>query len=307
MRLGFLGAGVMGRGMVLNLVGAGHEVHVYNRSRERLAALVGRGAIAAETPAQAAAGADAVLSCVTDAAAVASVWQGPEGALQAMAAGTLAIDLSTIGPSASKALAEACASRTVAFVDAPVTGGEGGARDGVLTVFAAGAAEALDRAWPLFEAIGRRIHRVGVVGDGQAVKLIQNLVGGLNLLAAAEGVAVAEAVGLSGREVLAMLGETTSQSRSAEILLERLGSGNTEPGFSTRNRLKDFSLALELAHGADCPLPLSAAGIEIFWSAMARGLAELDQTAVQRVAGRGAWRAAERAGADAPGKAKGRS
>ncbi len=288
LRVGVLGAGVMARGMIRNLIGAGHEVRVYNRTAARVEPLVAAGAEAARTPAEAAMGMDAVMSCVTDAAAMRAVWLGQEGALAALPPGALAIDLSTIGPAAARALAAACQTHPAVFVDAPITGGEAGAAQGTLTIFASGDDAALDRAQPLFEAIGRRVHRVGPAGSGQAVKLIQNLVGGLNLLAAAEGVALAHAAGLSGATVLGMLGETTSQSRSAEILLDRLGSGRTEPGFSVRNRLKDFTLALELAHASDCPLPLSAAGIELMWSAVAQGLGELDQTAVWRVAGRGA-------------------
>lgn len=295
MRVGYLGAGVMARGMIGNLVAAGHAVRVFNRTPARLEPLAAAGAEAARTPAEAAIGADAVMSCVTDAAAVHAVWLGQEGALAALEAGGLAVDLSTIGPAAARALAGACAARGVAFVDAPITGGEAGAANGTLTLFASGEAAALDRAAPLFQAIGRRVYRVGAAGSGQAVKLVQNLVGGLNLLAAAEGAALAEAAGLSGASVLAMLGETTSQSRSAEILLERLQSGRDEPGFSLRNRLKDFELALALAHASDCPLPLSAAGIELCWAAVARGLGDLDQSAVWRVAGRGA--AADGAGA----------
>lgn len=288
MRVGFLGAGVMARGMIRNLLKAGHEVCVYNRTPARAEALGADGARTAASPAGAADGADAVLSCVTDAAAVQAVWLGEAGALAAIGRGTLAVDLSTIGPAAARMLAAACAQRGVDFVDAPITGGEAGAGEGTLTIFASGDDRALDRAQVLFEALGRRIHRLGAAGNGQAVKLVQNLVGGLNLLAAAEGVAVAQSAGLDGAHVLSMLAETTSQSRSAEILLDRLESGNTQPGFSVRNRLKDFALALDLAHACDCPLPLAAAGIELFWTAVARGLGELDQSAVWRVAGRGA-------------------
>jgi 3-hydroxyisobutyrate dehydrogenase-like beta-hydroxyacid dehydrogenase len=169
MRVGFLGAGVMARGMIRNLVGAGHQVHVYNRTAVRVEPLVAAGARAARTPAEAAREADAVLSCVTNAAAVEAVWLGADGALGALAPGALAVDLSTIGPAASRSLAAACAARSAAFVDAPITGGEAGARDGTLTIFASGEDAALDRAQPIFQAIGRRVHRVGDVGSGQAV------------------------------------------------------------------------------------------------------------------------------------------
>lgn len=287
MRVGFLGAGVMGAGMVTNLLKAGHEVRVYNRTPARLEPLVRSGARAAATPAEAAQGAEVVASCVTDTAAVRAVWLGEAGALAAAPPGAVAVDLSTVGPAAAREIAQACADRQIAFLDAPVTGGEAGAREGSLTVFVGGEGAALERARPFFDAIARVVHAVGPVGAGQAVKLIQNLVGGLNLAAAAEGYALALALGLDGERVLEMLGATTSQSRSAEILLDRVRSGRTEPGFSLANRLKDFVLALDMAHAAACPLPLTAAGSEMFWQAAAQGMGELDQTVVRAVAGRG--------------------
>ena len=286
MRVGFLGAGVMAGGMVRNLDACGHQVTVYNRTQARLEPLLALGARAASTPAEAATDADIVASCVTDAQAVKAVWLARDGALSAMREGTLAIDLSTIAPGDAQALASACRHRGVAFIDAPVTGGEAGARDGTLTLFMGGEAADIERARPFCEAIGRRLHHVGPVGSGQAVKLVQNLVGGLTLVAAAEGAALAQAYGLDAASVLGMLGETTAQSRSVDILLDRLRSGRTEPGFSVRNRLKDFRLAQDMARACVCPLPLAAVGTEIMTLAEANGLGELDQTAVVRVCGR---------------------
>lgn len=277
----------MARGMVRNLLAAGHEVLVYNRTADRLAALAELGAVPADRPAEAAAGADIVASCVTDAQAVRSVWLGADGALEAMAPGGLALDCSTIAPQDAIALAGACRARDIAFVDAPITGGEAGAREGTLTVFMGGEAADVERARPFAEAVGRRLHHVGPVGSGQAVKLVQNLVGGLALVAAAEGAALAEAYGLDATTVLGMLGETTAQSRSVEILLDRLRSGDTAPGFSVRNRIKDFRLAMDMGRQVACPLPLGAVATEQMVLADAKGFGEWDQTSVWRVAGRG--------------------
>jgi len=284
MRVGFLGAGVMARGMVKNLLSHGHEVRVYNRTPERVARLVALGAMAAASPADAARGADVVASCVTDGAAVREVWLGSGGALAATAPGALAIDLSTIAPADAQALARACREAGVAFVDAPITGGEAGADAGTLTIFVGGEADDVATAQPFFGAIGQVVHHVGAVGSGQAVKLVQNLVGGLNLLAAIEGGALAQAYGLEPTAVLAMLEKTTAQSRSAEILLDRLRTGNVQPGFSLHNRLKDFRLALDMAHAAACPVPLAAAGAQACVRAVAQGLGDLDQTTVWQTA-----------------------
>jgi len=279
--IGFIGAGVMARGMVHNLLRAGHRVRLTNRTRAHAEPLLRAGAQWADSPREAVDGADLAASCVTDGEAVREVALGPQGIIHAPRAPRVFVDLSTIAPAEARDIAHALGTVGIAMVDAPVTGGDRGAQEGTLTLFVGGPAEAIQAAQPLFAAVGRTVHRMGDIGQGQAMKLMQNLVGGLNLLAAVEGAALAEAYGLDPVQVLGMLRATTSQSRMAEVLEERLVSGDRQPGFSVANRLKDFYLALEMAHRAHVPSPLAAVGAELMAEAMALGWGDLDQTVVR--------------------------
>jgi 3-hydroxyisobutyrate dehydrogenase-like beta-hydroxyacid dehydrogenase len=286
MRIGFLGAGVMAQGMVANLLAKGHQVTLYNRTRERAQPLLDLGARWADTPAQAAQGQEAVLSCVADGSAVAHLALGPQGIREGAAPGLLYVDLSTISPSQVQAVAQELASVGVEMVDAPVTGLDKGAREGTLTAFVGGSPQAVERARPILEAFCRRIHVMGDLGSGQAMKLLQNLVGGLNLLAAAEGARLGEAYGFDPVRALRLLADTVSHSRMVDLLAERLESKNTQPGFALRHRLKDFYLALDLARERKVPLPLAAMGATINLRAHAQGLGEFDQSQVWQVVGR---------------------
>lgn len=287
LQIGFVGAGVMAQGMVANLIRAGHSVRIHNRTRAHAQPLLDLGAVWADRPALAADGADLAVTCVTDGDAVWEMALGQGGVREAAHRPALYVDMSTISPARTREIAQALARDGISMIDAPVTGGDRGAREGTLTIFVGGDQAAIARARPLFEAVGSTVHPMGGVGQGQAMKLIQNLVGGLNLLAAVEGANLAEAYGLGAAEVLEMLTRTTSQSRMAEVLADRIRSRDDRPGFSVANRLKDFYLALEMAHGAHVPSPLSAVGAEMMAEAASLGWGERDQTTVLKARRRG--------------------
>ncbi len=284
--VGYIGAGVMASGMVANLLKAGHEVRLFNRTRAHAEPLLERGAVWGDSPAQVADRADIAVSCVTDGDAVREVALGPQGIRQARSAPGLYVDMSTIAPADARSIAVELAKAGIPMIDAPVTGGDQGAREGTLTIFVGGDPEAVQAAEPLFRAVGQTVHLMGETGQGQAMKLIQNLVGGLNLLAAVEGASLANAYGLEPASVLERLEATTSQSRMAEIFSDRVRSGDDQPGFSVANRLKDFYLALDMARRARVPLPLSAVGAELMAEAAALGWGNLDQTVVWHARGR---------------------
>lgn len=278
MNIGFIGLGIMGSGMAHNLQRAGHRLTVYNRNRQRTEALAQAGVQVADSPAMASRGVDIVASCVTDGAALHDIAEGPEGILAGLQPGTLWIDCSTVAPSDARHFAAACAQMGASFLDAPVTGGDKGAREGILTVMVGGDAADFERAQPFFAAIGRRIEHTGPVGAGQATKLVQNLIGGLNLVAGMEGLLLASRLGLDLSKLLDLLGDTTAQSRALQLLGVRLQSGDFSPSFSAQNRQKDFRLALDLAHSVEQPMPLTAQASELMSLVLSRGLGAQDQT-----------------------------
>lgn len=292
MRVAFVGLGTMGAPMALRLVAAGHKLTVFNRTYERVRALEAAGADVARTPSQAAATAEAICTCVTDATALRAVALGPDGILQVSdtggnsGSGKLWIDFSTIGPSAVIDLAASAAPLGIHMVDAPVTGGDRGAKDGTLTVLVGGEKADVAAASPLLHAVGRRIAHMGPLGSGQVTKLVQNLIGGINLVAAAEGLSLARRLGLDPKALAHLLTETTADSFQLRVLSGRIDDDDRRPGFSVANREKDFRLALDMARDVDFAAFASATASQIMTRALQAGLGDQDQTSVWDVVDR---------------------
>lgn len=258
MRLGFVGLGIMGRPMARNLLKAGFSLTVYNRSRAPVDELVRDGATPAANAAGTAAGADAVITMVRNAADVVDVIAGPTGILTGAAPGLLVIDMSTIDPETSRRMGTACADRGVRYIDAPVSGGELGAQQGTLSIMVGGAAADVEAARPIFQALGKTVVHVGGVGMGHTVKLCNQIICGLNLLAAAEGLAFARAAGADLAKVL----EVVTAGAAGSWMLSRLGPKMIEhdfkPGFTVALQQKDLRLAQAAAEGLAFPLPGTA-------------------------------------------------
>jgi len=282
MNVGFVGLGVMGGSMAANLVRAGHTVTVYNRTRARCEPLRALGAMVAESPRGAAEGQDAVVTIVTDDAALHAVCEGPDGVLAGLPATALLIDMSTVAPSTARVLAEAATAQGAAFLDAPVTGGDVGARDATLTIMVGGQDDDFDRAEPLLRAMGRHIVHVGDVGQGQTMKLVANLVSGMTLMVAGEGIALGVRLGLPLDLLDEVLPYSSAQSFEVRKLLDRLGEQNWQPGFSVANRLKDLRLAVEMAAAAGVRLPLAPGALDLYRQHAQAGAADLDESSYLR-------------------------
>jgi len=282
MRIGYVGLGIMGRGMVGNLLKAGHAVVVYNRTAERMQPLVERGATAASSPAQVVAEADITGVCVTDDAAVEAVFGGSDGLLAGLRAGGVVVDHSTISPQQTLRAARAASERGAEWLDAPVTGGDKGAAAGTLTIMVGGSAEGFARIHPYLQAIGKTLVHVGGSGQGQLVKLVNNFIGGIALVGAAEGLLIGLRGGVPLQTMMQVLSAGSADSVSLRLLAERLQSGEQRPGFSLANRLKDMDLALAAARALGACLPVGAVTAELFRERAAAGERDLDQTVVMR-------------------------
>ncbi|HVO55700.1 MAG TPA: NAD(P)-dependent oxidoreductase [Solirubrobacterales bacterium] len=262
MRVGFVGLGVMGRPMAENLLAAGHELTVASRSPEPVAALAAAGASGASTPAEAARGAEAVITMLPDGEAVAAVTEGEGGILAAMAPEALLIEMSTIEPAQARRLAAAGAERDLAVLDAPVSGGDVGAREATLAIMVGGEEAAFERALPLLRALGETVTRVGDHGAGQVVKACNQIVVALTIEALAEALTLGEAAGVEPEKILDVLGGGLAANRVMEVRRENLLRGEFPPGFRVDLHRKDLGIALDTAeeHGVELPAtPIVAA------------------------------------------------
>jgi len=271
MRVGVIGLGIMGAPMARNLLRAGHEVVVGGRSRGRIEPLIALGAHEAPSPAAVARGVEAVVTSLPDGPDVEQVVTGREGVLAGASAGLLVIDTSTIAPDVARALAERAAASGVDFLDAPVSGGQQGAIDGTLSIMVGGAADAVNRARPVFDAIGRKVTHMGGPGQGQMTKLVNQVVGVTTLAAVAEGLLLAARAGLDPTAVIEAVGSGAAASWQLSNLGPRMQKGDFAPGFMVRLQQKDLRLALAAASSLDVPLPATAVVHQLLAMVEARG------------------------------------
>ncbi len=293
--IGFLGLGVMGGPMARNLLAAGHDVVAWNRSPEPLAELVEAGARAGDGPAAVAAESDIVISIVSDDAALREVLGGPEGAIAAARPGSLVIDMSTVSPALARELAAAAAARDVAFLDAPVSGGDVGARDGTLSIMVGGEAAAVERARPVFEALGSRVTHVGAAGAGQVAKACNQVLVAVIFAGLAEALVLGSKLGVDPAAILDAVGGGMAANRIMEVRRDNFLGHDFTPGFKVDLHHKDLEIALGASGGVDAPLPLTAEVQQMFRQLRAAGHGGEDDSALLRVAEQ---RAAHRIGAE---------
>ena len=257
MRVSVIGLGTMGAPMARHLLEAGHEVTVHNRTREREQPLAELGAARAASPAEAAAGAEVLLTCVSDSPDLLEVLFGAGGAAEGLAAGAVVCDCSTISPSATVEAAGRLAERGVGLVDAPVSGGSEGAERGTLTIFVGGEPEHVAVARPVLETFGSRITHLGPAGSGQLAKAVNQVMIAGTYATVGEGIALAEAAGLP----LDALVEALGQGAAASWVLENRAAnmiGNSYPlGFKVQLHRKDLGIALDEAARLGVRMPVS--------------------------------------------------
>lgn len=272
-RIGFIGLGIMGRGMAANLLKAGFELTVWNRTATRMQDLVAQGAHAGADPADVAARSDIIITCVSDTPDVQAVILGPQGVIHGIRPGSLLIDMSTISPAVTCELARALAEQGAAMLDAPVSGGSEGAARGTLSIMVGGEAAAVQRAMPLLQAMGQRITHVGPHGAGQTVKLVNQVLVVGNCLAMGEALLLAQAGGVDLHKTL----EAVSSGAAGSWMLSNRGpqilARDWRPGFTVALQQKDLRLVLEAADQQGVPLPGTALIFQLYRTLEARGLA----------------------------------
>jgi len=280
MNIAFLGLGIMGRPMALNLLKGGHAVTVWARRPESMAPLLAAGAFAAPTPAEAARGQDLVISMVADAPDVAEVMRG---VAQGASPGLVAVDMSTIAPAAARRIGEELAAAGIDFVDAPVSGGEVGAIAGTLSIMAGGSDAAFARAKPAFDCMGKNIVHVGASGAGQVTKAANQIVTGMGVLAVAEAFAFASKNGVDVGKVREALLGGFAYSKILENHGQRMLDRNFKPGFKSWMHEKDLNIVMQTAHELGLCLPGSAATAQMFNAMVGSGMGDEDSIAVLKL------------------------
>lgn len=284
---GIVGVGNMGGGMAARLLARGWQVRACDLVADRVEALVALGARAAATPAEAAAGAEALIVCVVDAAQCEAVLFGPEGAAAALAPGRGVLLCPTIAPGEVEALAARLAGQGLAAIDAPMSGGPARARDGTMSLMVACPDAAYDAHADLLATLSSRLFRVGTrPGDGARTKLVNNLLAGINLAGAAEALALAERLGLDPARTLDVIEQSSGQSWIGSDRLRRAVAGDYEPRAHVTLLHKDTRLALEAAAAAGFPARLGPVAHAAFAQAVAAGLGERDDAVLYEQARR---------------------
>ncbi len=275
MRVAFLGLGIMGHAMATNLVKAGHEVTVWNRTPGKLV----EGAGIAPTPVAAAQGAEVVWLCVSDTAAVEKILFGPEGIEQSLTEGMIIADSSTISPSSTVKFAERVRAKGVAYVDAPMTGSKIGAANGTLIFMVGGDEATIDRLSPLFAAMGKKVFRMGETSKGQATKLAMNLQIALIFEGFAEALTLATKLGVDSKQLLSLIDASMVRSGVVDYKGPFILQRDFTPNFPLRLMHKDIRLALEAAKEARVKLPALETVEEIYEMATEDGHQDLDYAA----------------------------
>jgi 3-hydroxyisobutyrate dehydrogenase len=254
--IGWIGTGIMGSSMAGHLLRAGYRLRVHTRTRAKAQPLLDAGATWAASPAEAAAGADVVCSNVGLPAEVEEVYFGPSGALRSMAANQILIDFGTSPPSFAKRVAAAASARGAAAIDAPVSGGDIGARNATLSIMVGGDEAAVARAMPLFQRLGKSVVRQGEAGAGQRTKIVNQILVAANTLGMCEALHFASRSGLDLQRVLDAVGGGAAASWSIQVLAPRVLKGDFDPGFIVEHLVKDLRIARDDAKELGEFLPL---------------------------------------------------
>lgn len=271
-KIGFIGLGIMGRGMVHNLLKAGHDVTVWNRTTDRMNEFIALNAGAAESPSALAAACDVIMICVSDTKDVEAVVLGENGVLEGVRPGSLVIDHSTISPKATVDIAKALNAQGVDLLDAPISGGSEGAARGTLSIMIGGEAGQVARAMPYLEAFGKTITHVGPQGAGQMVKLVNQILVVVTELAVCEGLMFAQAGGLDLEKTL----DAVKGGAAGSWMLANRGpqmiARDWRPGFTIDLQQKDLRLVLEAADQIGLPLMATSLVFQLYRTLQAQGL-----------------------------------
>jgi 2-hydroxy-3-oxopropionate reductase len=279
-KVGYIGLGIMGKSIARNILKAGFPLVVHNRSRGAVDELVAEGAQAAFSAEEVAAQVDVVFTNLPDSPDVEAVALGAHGIIAGAHAGLIFVDNSTIKPTSARLIAEKLGEQGVLCLDAPVSGGDIGARNGTLTIMVGGAEEALETVRPVFAAMGKTVTRIGGPGTGQIAKAANQIMVAAQMVAMGELLVFAQKAGADPRKVVEAIKGGAAQCWTLDVKPPRLFAGNRQPGFKARMQAKDLNIVLDTAREYGAPLPATMINDQLFNSMVTLGLGEMDNSAV---------------------------
>ena len=282
MNVAFIGMGTMGAPMALNILKAGHEVVVHNRTRDKEIPVIDAGALRAGTPGEAAAHAEIIITCVSDTPDVEAVVLGDEGVIHGARAGSLVVDMSTISPKTTRNIAAKLADKEIRMIDAPVSGGSEGAQNGTLAIMVGGEAEDVQRAMPVLKSMGKTITHVGAIGSGQITKAINQVIIAGTYMGVAEGMVLGMKAGLDMQKVTEAISGGAAGSWVLSNRALNMVNNSYPLGFRVRLHHKDLRIALEAARDLGVTLPIGALVDQIENGIIGRGYGDEDMSAMAR-------------------------
>jgi 2-hydroxy-3-oxopropionate reductase len=280
MRIGYIGLGLMGKPMAGNLLKAGFPLTVHNRSRAAVEELVAQGAQAAFSPREVASASDVVFTNLPDSPDVEQVVLGKDGIIEGVREGMIFVDNSTIKPATARRMARELLAKGVAALDAPVSGGDVGARAGTLAIMVGGPQEAYQRVLPALQAMGKTITHVGESGAGQVAKACNQVMVAAQMVAMGELLLLAQKAGVDPRRVVEAIRGGAAQCWTLDVKPARLFAGERAPGFKAHLQHKDLCIVLDTARAYGLPLPATAVNMQLYEAMLQMGMRELDNSAV---------------------------
>jgi 2-hydroxy-3-oxopropionate reductase len=280
LKVGYIGLGLMGKSIARNILTAGFPLVVHNRSRGAVDELVAEGATSASSPREVAAQVDVVFTNLPDTPDVEKVVLGENGILAGAHDGLVYVDNSTIKPASARRIAEKLAAKHVLALDAPVSGGDIGARNGTLTIMVGGEASALEKVMPVFQAMGKTVTHVGDPGAGQVAKAANQIMVAAQMVAMGELLVFSKKAGVDPKKVVEAIKAGAAQCWTLDVKPPRLFDGNRNPGFKAYMQLKDLKIIMETAQEYDIPVSGTAENTKLFQEMIDLGMGELDNSAV---------------------------
>jgi 2-hydroxymethylglutarate dehydrogenase len=284
MKIGFIGAGAMGKPMAKNLLNAGHEVFVFDLIPANVQELESAGAKACAGSKDLAGKAELIITSLPNAKIVETVMTGPEGVFAGCKPGTIIMDMSSVAPGSTQAMSRVAEKSGLYYIDAPVSGGVSGAAAGTLTIMVGCGRETFEKISPVLKVLGKNIYHIGEAGSGDAVKIVNNLLLGANMAALAEALVLGVKLGLKPQMMKDVLSVSSGRSYALEAKFDNfIMADSFDTGFAVDLQYKDLGLALEAAKDVCSPLPMTAAAVQVFEAARAKGLNRKDISSVIKV------------------------
>ncbi len=280
LKVGYIGLGLMGKSIARNILKAGFEVYVHNRSRAAVKELAAEGAKSAHSPAEIAAEVDIVFTNLPDSPDVEAVALGKKGVIEGAHEGLIFVDNSTIKPAVARRIASELAAKGVLALDAPVSGGDIGAKNATLSIMVGGDASALEKAMPVLLAMGKTVVHAGQAGSGQIAKAANQIMVAAQMVAMGELLVFAQKAGADPQKVVEAIKGGAAQCWTLDVKPQRLFAGNRAPGFKAHLQAKDLNIVLETAREFGIPLPSTAENAQLFNAMLQMGMGELDNSAV---------------------------